>query len=207
MVEDDHLTSTLLTQLLETHGFEVMVTHSAQEGRGALDSFDPDGVILDIVLGDGPSGITLSHLIEREYPGVAMVFLTRFSDPGAMGNRRIDIPRGSAFLVKDQILEADYLVEVLEAALHDRVDAHRQGLDADSPLRKLTPNQVEILHMVAQGLTNGAIARRRGVGESAIENSLGQIFRSLGIQRDGEVSSRVQAVRIYIAAAGLPAAP
>jgi len=207
VVEDDHLTSALLTQLLEAHGFEVSVAASAQEGRALLDSFDPDAAILDVMLGDGPSGVTLSHLIVREYPGVAVLFLTRFADPGTAGHTRVDIPADCAFLVKDQIMKAGYLVEALEAALQNRTEDHRHGLATNSPLRQLTPNQVDVLHMVAQGLTNAGIARRRGVSESAVEGSLAHIFRILKLKRDGEISPRVQAVRFYIAAAGIPDAP
>lgn len=207
VVEDDHLTSALLTQLLEAHGFEVSVAASAQEGRMLLDSFDPDAAILDVMLGDGPSGVTLSHLIAREYPGVAILFLTRFADPGTVGNTRVDIPADCAFLVKDQILKAGYLVEALEAALQNRTEDHRNGLAPNGPLRQLTPNQVDVLHMVAQGFTNAGIARRRGVSESAVESSMAHIFRSLKLKRDSELSPRVQAVRVYITEAGMPEAP
>ncbi|MCX6424911.1 MAG: response regulator transcription factor [Actinobacteria bacterium] len=207
VVEDDHLTSALLTQLLEAHGFEVSVAASAQEGRALLDSFDPDAAILDVMLGDGPSGVTLSHLIAREYPGVAILFLTRFADPGTAGNTRVDIPADCAFLVKDQIMKAGYLVEALEAALQNRTEDHRNGLATNSPLRQLTPNQVDVLHMVAQGFTNAGIARRRGVSESAVESSMAHIFRILKLKRDGELSLRVQAVRAYITEAGMPEAP
>ncbi len=104
-------------------------------------------------------------------------------------------------------MKAGYLVEALEAALQNRTEDHRHGLATNSPLRQLTPNQVDVLHMVAQGLTNAGIARRRGVSESAVEDSLAHIFRILKLKRDGEISPRVQAVRFYIAAAGIPDAP
>ena len=57
LVEDDHLTSALLEDLLVGRGFEVRVASSAVQAREALDEFDPDAALLDILLGDGPNGV------------------------------------------------------------------------------------------------------------------------------------------------------
>ena len=207
VVEDDPLTSTLLQDVLEANGFAVEVAASARDARRSLDDFDPDAALLDIQLGDGPSGVALGHLITREYPATGVLFLTRYPDITSAGLSHSDIPEGCGFLRKDKIADVAYLLDALEATLRDRSRDYRQDVAEDSPLRNLTPNQLSVLRMVAQGLTNPAIGRSRGTSDSAVEQMLAGIYRNLGIEHSSEISARMRAARIYIAAAGLPEEP
>lgn len=207
VVEDDPLTGALLKEVLGKQGFEVETATSAREARALLDEFDPDAALLDIALGDGPSGVALAHLIAREYPATAILFLTRFHDPHAAGLVTMDMPPDCGFLRKDRIADTAYLVDAIEAALRDHPGEFRHDMADDNPLSALTPNQQSVLRMVAQGLTNAAIARRRGTTQSAVEQSLSAIFRTLGIEQHGELNPRVQAARMYITAAGVPDQP
>lgn len=207
IVEDDALTASLLVDVLIANGFDVRVAASAAKARAVLDDFDPDAALLDIQLGDGPSGVALGNLIDREYPGTAVIFLTRYPDSKSAGLDGHAVPDGFSFLRKDRIADVSYLVKAIEGTLRDRSRDYRQDLSEDNPLRTLTPNQQQVLRMVAQGLTNSAIARRRGSSESAVEQILASIFRNLGVAHTEEISPRMQAARIYIAAAGLPESP
>lgn len=100
-----------------------------------------------------------------------------------------------------------HLMEAIEGALRDHGDDYRDDLTADSRLSALTPNQRAVLRMVAQGLTNSAIADSRGTTVSAVEQSLSSIFRTLELEHRGDLNPRLQAARMYIAAAGLPEDP
>ena len=204
VVEDDHLTAALPREVLERQGFRVETAASSREARVLLDEVDPDAALLDIALGDGPSGVGLAHLIAREYPGTAVLFLTRFHDPHAAGLIAMDMPPHCGFLRKDRIADTAYLVEAIEGALRDHPEDFRHDLTDEGPMAYLTPNQQVVLRMVAEGLTNSAIARRRGTTQSAVEQSLSAIFRVLGIDPRGDYNPRVQAARVYIAAAGIP---
>ena len=61
--------------------------------------------------------------------------------------------------------------------------------------------------MAAQGLTNAAIARERHVSERSVEMLLHSVFQALGIATHGDVNPRVEAIRHYIDAAGMPERP
>lgn len=82
-------------------------------------------------------------------------------------------------------------------------------LDAtpDGCLSHLTPKQIDVLRMAAQGLTNGAIARGRGTGERSVEMLLHSVYAALRIETTGDLNPRVEAIRAYIEAAGLPTRP
>lgn len=207
LVEDDRLTAALLKDVLLGHGFEVSVAGSASAARQELDEFDPDVALLDIMLGDGPSGVALAHLITRAYPCTSVMFLTRFADAHAAGLVAEDLPDGCGFLRKDRINDADYLLGAIEATLRNAAADYRQDVETDRPLAVLTRTQREILRMVAQGLTNTAIAERRGTSASAVEQALSGIFRALGIGHSPDRNPRVQAALTYIAAVGIPDDP
>lgn len=136
-----------------------------------------------------------------------MLFLTRYPSVEAAGLSDQHIPPGCGFLRKDRIADVGYLIEAIEGTLRDRPENYRQDTSDDSRLSGLTPNQMAVLRMTAQGLTNAAIARRRGSSESAVEQVLASVFRNLGLTHGGEVNPRMQSARIYIEAAGLPEDP
>lgn len=198
VVEDDEFVSALLTDLLAGHGFAVRSAPSAARARRELDRFDPDAVVLDVSLGDGPNGVVVAHLIRQEYPGVAIVFLTRFANADDAGFGPDGIPDGCAFLTKARIGEASYVIEALEAALRDRPEEFRHELAGSGPLAALTPNQREVLALVAEGLSNAAIAERRGRSISAVEQTLASIFRTLALPAGPATNQRVQAARLYL---------
>lgn len=204
LVEDDQLTSALLKNLLVNQGFDVHVADSAAGARRELDDFDPDVALLDILLGDGPNGVALAHLIATAYPGTAVLFLTRFPDPHAAGLIPDDIPADCGFLRKDRVTDTDYLVGAIEGVLRDKASEFRADLDADHPLAGLTVSQVEILRMVACGMTNSAIARQRGTTASAVEQALSGIFRALSIPHTPDTNARIRAALTYVEAAGIP---
>ena len=75
---------------------------------------------------------------------------------------------------------------------------------SEGPLSGLTTTQLEILRLAALGLTNAAIARNRKTQERTVEQRLQAIYAALGIPVNGDVNPRVEAVRRYIQAAGMP---
>jgi len=207
VVEDDTFTGALLADVLRSHGFEVRVEHSAADARKAMDAYDADGALIDIQLGDGPSGVALAHLFHDQYPGCALAFLTRFPDQHAAGLVDADIPEGCGFLRKDMIADSDYLMAALEEVLTDHGGDFRDDLLSDRPLAQLTPTQLDALRLVAAGLTNAAIARHRGTSESAVEQSLTAIIKALAIPTAGDVNPRMEMARQYISVAGIPERP
>lgn len=71
IVEDEPLMGSLLADALMAHKFEVQIAANVKEAREAVSSFDPDGILLDISLGDGPSGLDLAHVLAAQRPDIA----------------------------------------------------------------------------------------------------------------------------------------
>jgi DNA-binding NarL/FixJ family response regulator len=212
LVEDEPLLASLMGQVLIDSGLDVRVCASETEGRRALRDFDPDAALIDVHLGTGPSGLYLAHALSRSHPHVGILLLSRYEDLSAAGLDTWELPEGSAFLRKDQVSDRRALLEALDGVLRGRpvvpgtgesIGADREG-DAGR-LDALTRTQLAVLRLAALGLTNTAIAERRGTSERSVERALQAVYETLEIPLDAMTNARVEAVRRYVAAAGLPA--
>lgn len=196
--------ASLLADVLVANGFQAEVAVDVIEARLAVRNFDPDGILMDISLGDGPSGLDLARVLAHQRPDIAIIFLTKHSDPRTAGIDDADLPAGCGFLRKDRVRDTEFLLESIEAVMTDQARGVRHDMDPGKPLAALTAKQVDVLRMMATGYTNEHIARVKGVAVSTVERWTVEIFKELGIDGKGAVNSRVEAVRQFIAAAGIP---
>lgn len=204
VVEDEQLVANLLADSLTKAGFDTRVSSSVASARRTLNDFDPDIALIDISLGHGPSGVSLGYILSQTHPATALVFLTKHPDLRTAGISEKSIPDGAGFLRKELISDTEYLVKSINDSVLQHEDSFRHDMDPERPLSVLTDNQIDVLRMVAQGYTNGEIARRRGISSSGVEQILGRVMKALNVGPDGKLSQRVEVVRIFIASAGLP---
>jgi len=113
------------------------------------------------------------------------------------------LPPHAAFLSKDAAEDPSMIVRALESALADDLPSV-SDVAPDSPLARLTPAQMAVLRMVAEGWTNAEIAAKRGSTVRAIEKLTHRTIVALGITEDSRRNARVEAVRHYVAAFGVP---
>lgn len=195
--------ASLLADALHAHGFEVSTAGDLVEAMQQVGTFDPDAALLDIGLGEGPSGIDLARVLARKRPDIALVFLTKHPDPRTIG-QYAELPPGCGFLSKDRVRDTDYLAKSIDAVLAERPNRVRHDKDPDKPLGNLSAKQLEVLRMIASGYTNDHIAAAKGVTQSSVERWSTEIFEKLGIDTRSNLNPRVEATRIFIDAAGLP---
>ena len=207
VVEDEALIAALLADALTTAGFDVEIAANVIDALESVKAFDPDAALLDISLGEGPTGIDLANVLHERRPDIALVFLTKHPDRRTAGLEGAAIPPGCGFLRKDMVKDTGYLLDAINAVLAEHPDDVRHDLAPDRPLAALTTRQLEVLRMAAQGLTNAAIARARGTSERSVEALLHAVFEVLEIETSGAISPRVEAIRRYIQAAGMPERP
>jgi DNA-binding NarL/FixJ family response regulator len=206
LVEDEPLLASLMGQVLVDSGFIVEVCTSESAARSTLRTFDPDAALIDVHLGNGPFGLTLAHVLARTHPHVGVLLLSRFEDLSAAGLDHGTMPSNSRFLPKDRLTDRRALIEAIDTVLRGGIELPGSS-DGAGPLSTLTRTQLGVLHLAALGLTNAAIARRRGTSAKNVEQRLRSVYDALGIPADGDVNPRVEAVRRYVAAAGLPVGP
>jgi DNA-binding NarL/FixJ family response regulator len=203
LVEDDTLLASLMGQVLTDQGFVVETCSTEAEARRAVRTLDPDVALIDVHLGTGPFGLTLAHVLSRTHPHIGILLLSRFEDLTAAGLDAGGIPDGSVFLPKSRITDRHALVDAVESVLRGH-PAPPGAADGTGTLSRLTRTQLAVLRLAALGLTNAVIAERHGTTPNNIEKRLRGVYATLGIPTDGPLNPRVEAVRRYIAAAGMP---
>jgi DNA-binding NarL/FixJ family response regulator len=205
VVEDEPLVKALLTSLLEADGFQVKSAANAAEARAVAKDFEPKVAILDIELGDGPSGIDLSQILRLQFPQIGLVFLTHIPEPRVVGVENRNIPKNAAYLRKDRMADTGVLKAAIEAASRDRVSKQfRDDKTIQHQLTNVSRSQLDVLRMVAMGLSNHEIAAQRGTTVRAVEHLVKRAFTAAGVDADAPGNARVVAARQFITVAGMP---
>ncbi|MEY4390375.1 MAG: hypothetical protein RLZZ400_118 [Actinomycetota bacterium] len=203
VVEDEPLLAALIQDLLTGEGFKVATARNSVEARKVADELDPDLALLDIELGDGPSGIDLAIILREQNPGIGLVFLTHIPEPRVVGVDNRSIPKNAAYLVKDRIAESGLLRSAIDAALRDRVTRDLRDDKKSHALSEVSRSQLDVLKLVALGRSNHEIAEERGTTVRAVENLVKRALEAANIDLN-EGNARVKAAREFIRVAGLP---
>lgn len=204
IVEDEPMVAALLSESLSNEDFEIRTAISVKEAISITKNFDPDIAILDINLGRGLNGVDLAFILSKQHPGIALLLLTQHPDLRTAGFEKKDLPKGCGFMRKQEVTSRADILKAIDSLVAPNVKQVRQDVNPDRPLVSLTPTQVEVLRMVAQGFTNQEIAKQRDTSTRAVEGVLNAVFLNLGIDNSDGINQRVEAVRIFIAAAGTP---
>jgi DNA-binding NarL/FixJ family response regulator len=194
LVEDEEFTRGLLTNSLEKSGVEVQSCPSVSLALTLLQEFEPHVVITDLDLGPGPSGVHLLERVAQQTPWVGMAILSAHASPELAVRDGYRIPEGTVYAVKSAIASAEDLVALVQAAVERRVVR-----ESDEIGDKIIVSQVhgEILRMIAEGLSNAAIARERNTSIRAAEGMVQRTLVALGLGSDADHNARVLAVRMW----------
>lgn len=196
---------TLLAAALTNAGFDVESCASANEAIKMFAECDPDVLIADIDLGDRPNGVELATILRAQAPYLGVVFVTNYSSTKAF-ERTITPPPGYALLQKDLLRSTDQLIVVVESALNDAINSKViiQNDPDEDPFLKLTSSQLEIVRLLAAGLTNAQIAELRGSTMRAVERIVTRTFETLGVNDDPKRNPRVVVTNLYTKTFGYP---
>ncbi|BBH68630.1 DNA-binding response regulator [Actinoplanes sp. OR16] len=196
LIVDDHpLVRRGLAAVLDLEpwvGRSVEASTSAEGERLAI-AEQPGVAVIDLGLPDG-SGLDLIHRLRRAVPSCAVLVLTMTRDDGLV--RGCLAAGASGYVLKDStpevVLNALRTVADGGLVLGPRVGgpaALGPGRPAamPPPLDRLQPRDLRLLSLVAEGRSNGQIARVMGISEKTVRNRLSGVLTTLG------VADRVQA--------------
>lgn len=205
VVEDEDLFRSLLcVALSELGGFEVVGAFS--EGASAareIPRLKPHLALLDIELGQGPNGIALGLELKRGAPDLGIVLLSNHRDVRFLDMVTRGEARGWSYLLKRSVQDVDALRRALNGAAAGFLVLDRQLFETHVPdpglASSLGPKGLEILRLLAQGYSNGAIARQLSYSEKYIENQLGALYERLCIDTSNpNLNPRVQATLRFL---------
>lgn len=198
VVEDEPFTRQLVANALEQQGFEVQECADASTAIDLIGVFEPHVVISDLDLGSsGASGIDLLQHVERLHPWIGLVALTAHSNPKLAATGQL--PASVAYLIKSEITDLEQLGAAIRATLSRTqpgfVVQANDGQEAEQFF--VSRDQADALRMLAQGMTNKAIAETRGTSIRAVENLISRTYAALQLDRDSSRNYRIEAVKLW----------
>jgi DNA-binding NarL/FixJ family response regulator len=197
VVDDDGFLRALIGSLVATLGFDpVQEAASAAQAMKLAHEMPPEVAIIDLDLGEGPTGIDLAHGLRRLIPGLAIVMLTSYSDPTHAGLSRT-LPAGIPYVVKSEASTTAAIAAAIELA-QSGMALDRETTDDVA----LSAGQWETFRLVAAGYSNPEIARRRHLTDDAVNKSVTRLISSLGLEVSKEENVRVLIAREYFRLTG-----
>ena len=209
LAEDDVLLREGLASLLERAGLEVV----GQAGDGTelmelVRERAPEMVIVDVRMPPSHSteGLEAARTIREEFPETGILVLSAHVEVEhamellASGER-------CGYLLKSRVTDVEDLIETIEriagggsvvdpALVQELVAARRR----DDPLAELTPREVEVLALMAEGRSNAGIGRLLRVTEGTVEKHVHSILSQLPLAETADDHRRVLAVVTYLEA-------
>ncbi|MFI8366070.1 response regulator [Streptomyces sp. NPDC085466] len=209
LAEDGVLLREGLIGLLARFGHDVVAAVGDAEAlRAAVAAHDPDVVLTDVRMPPGfqDEGLRAAVALRAERPGLPVLVLSQYVQRDYAADL-LDSGDGTGvgYLLKDRVGQVEEFVDAL-----DRVASGGTVVDPEvvrqllrrrrDPLAALTPREREVLALVAEGHSNGAVARRLVVTEAAVGKHIGNILAKLDLPPAEDTHRRVLAVLAYLQA-------
>jgi DNA-binding NarL/FixJ family response regulator len=213
IAEDQALLREGLARLFRDAGHDVVATVS--DARQLLDHIDhappgeppPDLVVVDIRMPPTHTteGIEAARTIKQQHPQIGVLVLSQHIETA----HTVDLVAhgGFGYLLKDRVLEVSEFLVAAErianggSALDPKVVARLVAPAGCTPLARLSEREREVLALMAEGLSNSAVAQRLHVSERTVEAHVRHVLIKLDIPEHNDAHRRVLAVLTHIRAA------
>jgi DNA-binding NarL/FixJ family response regulator len=207
IAEDAVLLRAGVTRLLADEGIEtVAAVDNGDDLLGAVKEHRPDLAIVDVRMPPTftDEGLRAALAARKEIPGLPVLVLSQYVEESYAVELLSGGAGGVGYLLKERVADvADFLDAVRRVAnggtaIDPDVIAQLMARGRRNPLDALTARESEVLGLMAQGLSNTAIANSLVVSHGAVEKHIGNIFSKLGLEASAEEHRRVRAVLTYL---------
>jgi DNA-binding NarL/FixJ family response regulator len=208
LADDSVLLREGIASLLEGKGFEVVgQSATAEDLLLKVRSYSPDIAIVDIKMPPTHTdeGLRAAKEIRERYPRTAVLLLSQYVEEGYALELLQESSDGVGYLLKDRVYDlADFIDAVKRvagggSALDPSVVSELLGRRRrNDPLDTLTPREREVLELMAEGLSNSAIAARVFLTERGVEKHVTSIFQKLRLPVAADTHRRVLAVVAFL---------
>jgi DNA-binding NarL/FixJ family response regulator len=209
IADDSVLLREGISRLLAEDGIEVVAgVGEADALLSAVEMHQPDLAVIDVRMPPGhrDEGLRAAIEIRRRWPAVALLVLSQFVEERYATELLAGDTRAVGYLLKDRVADVAEFTEVLH-----RVASGGTALDPEvvrqllarsrrvDPLGQLSDREREVLALMAEGLSNSAIAKVLFLSMGGVEKRVTSIFMKLDLLPDDEDHHRrVMAVMRYL---------
>jgi DNA-binding NarL/FixJ family response regulator len=207
IAEDSVLLRAGLTRLLTDGGFDVVAAvPDADQLLRAVGEHHPDLVVVDVRMPPTHTdeGIQAALVIRRQYPKVAVLVLSQYVEERYATDLLSVQTSGVGYLLKDRVAHVSDFLDALRrvaaggTALDPEVVAQLLVRRRSDPIDRLTPRELEVLRLMAEGRSNTGIADALRVSHSAVEKYVSSIFTKLDLPAADTDHRRVLAVLKFV---------
>ena len=212
IADDSAVVRAGLAEILADSGHEVVAAVGDAEAlRAAVAEHQPDAAVVDVRMPPGytDEGLRAAIAIRRDHPGLGVLVFSQYIETryaadllGAASGRGA---AGVGYLLKDRVADVQEFIDALSrvaaggTALDPEVISQVLGASRRTDgLGALTPRERDVLGLIAEGRSNGAIAAILVISERAVEKHVGNIFAKLGLAPSDADHRRVLAVLRYL---------
>ena len=208
IADDNLLVRRGIAALLADAGIDVAAqADCAEDLLRDVDEHEPDVAIVDIRMPPTHTdeGIRAAHEIRARHPRTAIVVLSQHVEFGVATSVLAESPERLGYLLKERVTDVEEFVATLR-----RVAAGGTALDPEvvsqllangreqGPLHALTPREREVLQLLAEGMSNPAIAEQLAITVRSAEKHVSSVFSKLGLPDTGGENRRVLAVLRFL---------
>ncbi len=211
IAEDSAVLRDGLVQLLADRGFTITDAVSAPDAlERSVERDRPDVAVVDIRMPPTitDEGLRAAVALRRRHPGLGILLFSQYIETRYAADLLGAASGGGAgvgYLLKDRVADVGEFVEALSrvaaggTALDPEVVTQLLGASRRTDgLGSLTARERDVLALMAEGRSNGAIAGKLVVSERAVEKHIGNIFSKLGLPPSDADHRRVLAVLRYL---------
>jgi DNA-binding NarL/FixJ family response regulator len=189
---------------------DIDVIGEAEDAEGLLHAVRrdrPDVAIVDIRMPPTHTdeGLVAAQSIRAEHPEVGVLVLSQYVEPSYAMRLIEDQPERVGYLLKERVFDIATVVDalrrivdgetVIDPTIVSRLLGRRRRED---PLSQLTDREQEVLGLIAEGMSNHAVAARLFITERTVEAHVTQIFQKLGLAESPDQHRRVLAVLKFL---------
>lgn len=192
LIEDDEAILRSLSQLLETRGMTVRRYPNAESFLTAFDAEPLDCVISDIRM-PGMSGLDLHGELRKRDATVPVILITGHGDIAIA----VSAIKDGAFDFIEKPFAPERLVESIGLAVERGMRArmeHHERARLQEQMSELSPRQLEVMWLVAEGLSNKEIAIKLGISPRTVENYRAWVMEKMGARNLADLIRKVMAL-------------
>jgi DNA-binding NarL/FixJ family response regulator len=207
IAEDSVLLRAGIGRLLADEGITVLA--AVGDGTALLDAVvehRPDLAIVDVRMPPTFTDEGLRAAVEarERLPGLPILVLSQYVEESYAVELVAGGAQGVGYLLKERVADVAEFVDAVRrvadggTCIDQEVISQLLVRRRRNPVEALSPREREVLELMAQGMTNAAVAARLVVSAGAVEKHIGNIFAKLGLEPRPEQHRRVRAVLAYL---------